>query len=103
MDFSTGLFGSADKNNDGLKDGALRDLKNKTNNVISVIGDGAMSAGMAYEAMNNAGATKSNLIVVVSALVVGVIGSAIDEVVGLERQSKLRCICLAEQYRACFP
>src|ERR1700760_4643126 len=33
-----------------------RDLQKKDNNVIAVIGDGAMSAGMAYEAMNNAGA-----------------------------------------------
>ena len=35
-------------------------LSNNKNNVIAVIGDGAMSAGMAYEAMNNAGALKSN-------------------------------------------
>ena len=41
-------------------------LSNNRNNVIAVIGDGAMSAGMAYEAMNNAGALKSNLIVVLN-------------------------------------
>ena len=41
-------------------------LSNKSDNVIAVIGDGAMSAGMAYEAMNNAGALKSNLIVVLN-------------------------------------
>ncbi len=41
-------------------------LNNNKNNVIAVIGDGAMSAGMAYEAMNNAGALKSNLIVVLN-------------------------------------
>ena len=41
-------------------------LSNNTNNVIAVIGDGAMSAGMAYEAMNNAGALKSKLIVVLN-------------------------------------
>ncbi len=41
-------------------------LSNNSNNVIAVIGDGAMSAGMAYEAMNNAGALKSNLIVVLN-------------------------------------
>ena len=41
-------------------------LANNKNNVIAVIGDGAMSAGMAYEAMNNAGALKSNLIVVLN-------------------------------------
>src|ERR1700751_4936620 len=43
-----------------------RDLQNKQNNVIAVIGDGAMSAGMAYEAMNNAGAMNSRLIVVLN-------------------------------------
>jgi 1-deoxy-D-xylulose-5-phosphate synthase len=43
-----------------------RDLEDKPNNVIAVIGDGAMSAGMAYEAMNNAGAMNSRLIVVLN-------------------------------------
>jgi 1-deoxy-D-xylulose-5-phosphate synthase len=43
-----------------------RDLQNKQNNVVAVIGDGAMSAGMAYEAMNNAGAINSRLIVVLN-------------------------------------
>jgi 1-deoxy-D-xylulose-5-phosphate synthase len=43
-----------------------RDLQNKQNNVVAVIGDGAMSAGMAYEAMNNAGAMNSRLIVVLN-------------------------------------
>ena len=43
-----------------------RDLEGKTNNVIAVIGDGAMSAGMAYEAMNNAGAMNSRLIVILN-------------------------------------
>ena len=41
-------------------------LSDNNNNVIAVIGDGALSAGMAYEAMNNAGALKSNLIVVLN-------------------------------------
>ena len=41
-------------------------LSNDNNNVVAVIGDGAMSAGMAYEAMNNAGALKSRLIVVLN-------------------------------------
>ena len=41
-------------------------LSNDNNNVIAIIGDGAMSAGMAYEAMNNAGALKSKLIVVLN-------------------------------------
>jgi 1-deoxy-D-xylulose-5-phosphate synthase len=43
-----------------------RDLSGKTNNVIAVIGDGAMTAGMAYEAMNNAGAMESRLIVILN-------------------------------------
>jgi 1-deoxy-D-xylulose-5-phosphate synthase len=43
-----------------------RDLAGKKNNVIAVIGDGAMSAGMAYEAMNNAGARNERLIVVLN-------------------------------------
>ena len=43
-----------------------KNLSNNNNNVIAVIGDGAMSAGMAYEAMNNAGALKSKLIVVLN-------------------------------------
>jgi 1-deoxy-D-xylulose-5-phosphate synthase len=43
-----------------------RDLQSKQNNVVAVIGDGAMSAGMAYEAMNNAGAMNSRLIVVLN-------------------------------------
>ena len=41
-------------------------LSNKSNNVIAVIGDGAMSAGMAYEAMNNAGASKTKMIVILN-------------------------------------
>ena len=41
-------------------------LSNKSNNVIAVIGDGAISAGMAYEAMNNAGASKTKMIVVLN-------------------------------------
>ena len=41
-------------------------LSNNFSNSIAVIGDGAMSAGMAYEAMNNAGATKSKLIVILN-------------------------------------
>lgn len=43
-----------------------RDLLRRNNHVIAVIGDGAMSAGMAYEAMNNAGADNSNLIVILN-------------------------------------
>src|SRR5690606_35393945 len=43
-----------------------RDLKGARNNVIAVIGDGAMSAGMAYEAMNNAGSMDTRLIVILN-------------------------------------
>jgi len=50
----------------GLGMSVARDLKGGDNNVIAVIGDGAMSAGMAYEAMNNAGALGSRLIVILN-------------------------------------
>jgi 1-deoxy-D-xylulose-5-phosphate synthase len=50
----------------GLGMAVARDLHGKQNNVVAVIGDGAMSAGMAYEAMNNAGAMDSRLIVVLN-------------------------------------
>lgn len=55
----------------GLGMAVARDLNEGNNNVIAVIGDGALSAGMAYEAMNNAGALKvhgkkSNLIVILN-------------------------------------
>ncbi len=41
-------------------------LENKSSNVIAVIGDGAISAGMAYEAMNNAGVSKTKMIVILN-------------------------------------
>ncbi len=50
----------------GVGMAVARDLDNKDHNVIAVIGDGAMSAGMAYEAMNNAGAMHSRLIVILN-------------------------------------
>ena len=50
----------------GLGMAVARDLDEKDHNVIAVIGDGAMSAGMAYEAMNNAGAMHSRLIVILN-------------------------------------
>jgi 1-deoxy-D-xylulose-5-phosphate synthase len=43
-----------------------RDLKDEARNVIAVIGDGSMSAGMAYEAMNNAGALDKRLVVILN-------------------------------------
>ena len=50
----------------GLGMAAARDLSRQKHNVICVIGDGAMSAGMAYEAMNNAGAMGARLIVILN-------------------------------------
>ncbi len=50
----------------GLGMAVGRDLLGKDNHVIAVIGDGAMSAGMAYEAVNNAGHLKSRLLVVLN-------------------------------------
>jgi len=50
----------------GLGMAVARDLQGRDNHVVAVIGDGSMSAGMAYEAMNNAGALKSNLIVILN-------------------------------------
>lgn len=50
----------------GLGMAVSRDQQEDDNHVIAVIGDGAISAGMAYEALNNAGALKSNLIVILN-------------------------------------
>jgi 1-deoxy-D-xylulose-5-phosphate synthase len=50
----------------GLGMAVARDLRGKDNHVVCVIGDGAMSAGMAYEAMNNAGALDTRLIVILN-------------------------------------
>jgi 1-deoxy-D-xylulose-5-phosphate synthase len=50
----------------GLGMAVARDLSGQSRNVIAVIGDGALSAGMAYEALNNAGAMNSRLVVVLN-------------------------------------
>ena len=50
----------------GLGFAVARDYKKSNNHVIAVIGDGAMSAGMVYEAMNNAGIRKEKLIVILN-------------------------------------
>ena len=50
----------------GLGMAVARDLAGEERNIVAVIGDGAMSAGMAYEAMNNAGAMDSRLIVILN-------------------------------------
>jgi 1-deoxy-D-xylulose-5-phosphate synthase len=49
----------------GLGMAVARDLQGRRNNVIAVIGDGSMSAGMAYEAMNNAGAMNATRLIVI--------------------------------------
>ena len=50
----------------GLGMAVARDLKGADNHVIAVIGDGAITAGMAYEALNNAGALKNRLLVILN-------------------------------------
>lgn len=50
----------------GLGYVAARDISNEHYNVISVIGDGALTGGMAYEALNNASQVKSNFIIVLN-------------------------------------
>lgn len=50
----------------GLGMATARDLKGKKNNVISVIGDGAISGGMAYEALNHAGYLRSRMIIILN-------------------------------------
>ncbi|KAK9664282.1 hypothetical protein RND81_14G030600 [Saponaria officinalis] len=62
-------FGAGHSSNSisaGLGMAVGRDLKGRTNNVISVIGDGAMTAGQAFEAMNNAGYLDSDMIVILN-------------------------------------
>lgn len=57
-------FFAMDENNVGMA--VARDILGKKNSVISVIGDGAMTAGQAYEAMNNAGYLDTNMIVILN-------------------------------------
>ncbi|MED6218531.1 hypothetical protein PIB30_027457 [Stylosanthes scabra] len=82
-----------------------RDLLGKNNSVISVIGDGAMTAGQAYEAMSNAGFLDANLIVILNdnkqvslptatmdgpATPVGALGSALSKIQASMELLKLR-------------
>jgi 1-deoxy-D-xylulose-5-phosphate synthase len=82
----------------GLGMAVARDLAGKTNNVICVIGDGAMSAGMAYEALNNAGARHERLIVVLNdndmsiAPPVGAMSAYLARLVSGETYRSLRAI-----------
>jgi 1-deoxy-D-xylulose-5-phosphate synthase len=80
----------------GLGMAVARDLDGGSNKVIAVIGDGAMSAGMAYEAMNNAGALKSQLLVILNdndmsiAPPVGALSRHLARLVSSKRYSDLR-------------
>eukprot|EP01026_Neomeris_dumetosa_P020216 TRINITY_DN1814_c0_g1_i3.p1 TRINITY_DN1814_c0_g1~~TRINITY_DN1814_c0_g1_i3.p1 ORF type:complete len:772 (-),score=125.55 TRINITY_DN1814_c0_g1_i3:413-2728(-) len=63
-DFGTGH--SSTSISAGLGMAVGRDMKKKRNNVIPIIGDGAITGGMAYEAMNHAGFLDTNMIVVLN-------------------------------------
>jgi len=91
----------------GLGMAVARDLKGEDFNVISVIGDGAMSAGMAYEAMNNAGAMNSKMIVVLNdndmsiAPAVGALSSYLGQLITSRPFHSIRE--LAKQVASRFP
>src|ERR1700739_4025365 len=82
----------------GLGMAVARDLAGGDNKVIAVIGDGAMSAGMAYEAMNNAGALKSQLLVILNdndmsiAPPVGALSSHLARLVSSKSYNNLRAL-----------
>ncbi len=84
-----------------------RDKLGKSNNVIAVIGDGAMSAGMAYEALNNAGALKTNLLIILNdndmsiAPAVGALSKYLSDVVSSRPFNNVREI--AKQMVNLFP
>jgi 1-deoxy-D-xylulose-5-phosphate synthase len=84
-----------------------RDFKRKKNNVIAVIGDGSISAGMAYEAMNNAGASNSRLIVILNdndmsiAPPTGAMSSYLSRIVSSKEYRGLRHI--AKEFANLFP
>lgn len=50
----------------GLGMAVGRDMKKKKNHVVAVIGDGAITGGMAYEAMNNAGYLDTNMVIILN-------------------------------------
>lgn len=84
-----------------------RDFKRKKNNVIAVIGDGSISAGMAYEAMNNAGASDSRLIVILNdndmsiAPPTGAMSAYLSRIVSSKEYRNLRHI--ASEFAKIFP
>src|SRR5689334_7464116 len=91
----------------GLGFAAARNLTGGKNHVVSVIGDGAMSAGMAYEAMNNAGAMGARLIVVLNdndmsiAPPTGAMSAYLSRVISSHEYRKFRHV--AKQLAARFP
>lgn len=91
----------------GLGMAVARDYKNEHNHIISVIGDGAMSAGMAYEAMNNAGDLKSRMIVILNdndmsiAPAVGAMSSYLSQLISSRRFMSIRH--LAKKVAKRFP
>lgn len=84
-----------------------RDFNNKKNNVIAVIGDGSISAGMAYEALNNAGASNSRLIVILNdndmsiAPPVGAMSAYLSRIVSSKEYRGLRSV--AKEFAKIFP
>ena len=84
-----------------------RDFKRKKNHVIAVIGDGSISAGMAYEALNNAGAMDSRLIVILNdndmsiAPPVGAMSAYLSRIVSSREYRGLRS--LAKEFAKIFP
>jgi len=84
-----------------------RDFKGKKNNVIAVIGDGAISAGMAYEALNNAGASNSRLVVILNdndmsiAPPTGAMSAYLSRIVSSKEYRNLRHI--AKEFAKLFP
>jgi 1-deoxy-D-xylulose-5-phosphate synthase len=91
----------------GLGMAVARDLKGGDNHVVSVIGDGAMSAGMAYEAMNNAGSSDTRLLVILNdndmsiAPAVGAMSAYLSQLISSHPYRNLRD--LAKQIAERFP
>ncbi len=91
----------------GLGMAVARDMKGDDNHVIAVIGDGAMSAGMACEAVNNAGAMENDLIVILNdndmsiAPPVGALSSYLSELISSRPYHSIRG--LVKQVASRFP
>jgi 1-deoxy-D-xylulose-5-phosphate synthase len=84
-----------------------RDFKSKKNNVVAVIGDGSISAGMAYEALNNAGTSDTRLIVILNdndmsiAPPTGAVSAYLSRIVSSREHRGLRHI--AKEFAKLFP